>query len=156
MVPEYVEHWGVTRGNTPGMDILTAGEEIVQKIGYRLWVLELGEGGTPVQHTYQLKNVYDCALPLCWGMEWVPVGCWKWIGGYCKQRASVSTSTSSQMWDSWYLPRFLFKGGSLTWWTLLLWWFWWSLVVPYPLWKSCLIWCFVLLSGSDWRWENGS
>ena len=33
MVTKYVEGWGVVRGNTPGMDILTAGEEIEPKIG---------------------------------------------------------------------------------------------------------------------------
>ena len=32
MVPKYKEGWGGTRGNTPEMDILTAGEEIVPKI----------------------------------------------------------------------------------------------------------------------------
>ena len=26
----------------------------------------------------------------------------------------MSCSTSSKIWDSWYLPRFLFNGGSLT------------------------------------------
>ena len=34
MVPKYVEGWGGTRGNTPGMDIHTVEEEIVPKIGY--------------------------------------------------------------------------------------------------------------------------
>ena len=34
MVPKYAKRWGDTRGNTPRMDIITAGEEIVPKIGY--------------------------------------------------------------------------------------------------------------------------
>ena len=36
MVPKYAEGWGDTRGNTPGMDILTTGEEFVPRlvVGY--------------------------------------------------------------------------------------------------------------------------
>ena len=35
-------------------------------------------------------------------------------GYHCRWRASVSYSTPSQMCGSWYLPRFLLRGGSLT------------------------------------------
>ena len=35
-------------------------------------------------------------------------------GGITIDRASMSCSTSSQMCGSWYLPRFLFRGGLLT------------------------------------------
>ena len=55
--------------------------------------------------------MYDCA-PIYVGGEcqW---GDGTGLRGNCKWRSGMSCSTSSQMWDSWYWPRFLFKGGSL-------------------------------------------
>ena len=63
---QYSKGWAGTRGNNPGMDILTAGEEIVPKFDVVVKVEVRGEEGTPVKHTYQQKNMYICA-PFSWG-----------------------------------------------------------------------------------------
>ena len=48
-----------------------------------------------MEHTYQLKNMYDCAPPLCWGGGECKWGSGTGLGGYCMQRAGVFCSTSS-------------------------------------------------------------
>ena len=53
---------------TPGMDKLTAWEEIVSKISMAFEGESLEGGGSPEEHTYQLKNMYYCA-PLYVGEE---------------------------------------------------------------------------------------
>ena len=70
-------------------------------------------GGGTTGWTYPKE---EFCVPLCWE-GWPRVGWWyDWSRGYCKQRASMSSSTPSHMWGSWYLPRFLFNGES---WTLM-------------------------------------
>ena len=64
MVEKYAKGWGGTWGNTPGMDILNAGEGIVPKLDMGCDGGSLGEGGTPVAHTYQQKNMYICPSAL--------------------------------------------------------------------------------------------
>ena len=74
--------------------------------------MDLREGMHPsMDHTYQ-GDVH--VLPLVGdGPCWTVIGMWK-IGGVTRWRAGMSCSTSSQLCASWYLPRFLFRGGSLT------------------------------------------
>ena len=102
------------QGGNPGMDTSTAaGEEIVPKIVYGLWWWELGGGRHPVEHTnWRICMIVPTFMLGRGECQW---GSGTWLGGYyCKWRASVPCSTSSKMWHSWYLPRFLFLGGSLT------------------------------------------
>ena len=89
----------------PGRDILTTGEEFVPTIRWGE-----GGGGTPAW-TYLLQRRILC--PLIWGVgpEWV--GGMTGVRVHWKWRAGMSCKMPSQMWGSWYLPKFLFNEGSL-------------------------------------------
>ena len=103
----------VQGGNNPWMDMLSAGEEIVLKMDVGCAGEVRREGGTHVEHTFKTEEyVYLCPL-LAGGVQG---GSGTGLGGwsYYMWRAGMYYSTSSQMWGSWYLPRFLFKGQSLT------------------------------------------
>ena len=83
--------WGCEgRGTTPGMDILTIGEECVQYVG-----CGQGEdgGGTLSEILYTTKLA--CLCPFCnegvSGTGWV-FGMTGVMGDYCKWRASMSCS----------------------------------------------------------------
>ena len=74
----------------------------------------LGEERHPWKdHTYPNKEVIVYLL-VRGVVQW---GCGESVckGDHCKWRAGMSCNTPSQMCGSWYLSRFLFKGGSLTW-----------------------------------------
>ena len=74
-------------------------------------MVEAGEGRHPCGTYSPQKNMYIFALLFGGYCQW---GGGTGVGGYCRQGAGVSCSTLFQMWGSWYLSRFLFKGGSLT------------------------------------------
>ena len=59
-------------------DIPTVGEEMVPKLHVDCEGGSWGGGGTPVEHTYQQKNMYICELPF---VGVVPVRYLNWIGG---------------------------------------------------------------------------
>ena len=63
-----------------------------------------------MEHTYQLKNMYDCA-PFMFGGRMSASEIVELVSGVTVSRAGMSCSTSSQMWSSWYLPKFLLKVG---------------------------------------------
>ena len=70
--------------------------------------VDMGGGEATLGRPY-LPNDYVCMPPLLGGAQ---VGLW-WGGigkYYCRQKASISCSTPSQMCGSWYMPRFLFRG----------------------------------------------
>ena len=103
-------NWRKCKEKIPGMDILTSGE-ICEKFGMGnengrwgqeapLWNILTNRGKSMFVSPY-----VGLAVWYVWKLDW---------GGYCKQQAGVSCSTFSQMWGSWYLPKFLLKGGSLT------------------------------------------
>ena len=86
----------------------------IAKLGCELWRWKLGGERHPCETYLPIEEcVYlwphfgwrGCASVVVeLGLEWC----------YYKWRAGMSCSTLSQMWASWYLCRFLFKGGSLT------------------------------------------
>ena len=60
-------------------------------------------------HTDPKKKLLHVSIS--WGVH----GDWRGIwGDQCKHKACMSCNTPSHMCGSWFLPRFLFRGGSLT------------------------------------------
>ena len=72
---------GRDKGGTPGMDILTAGEEFMPHL---VWIMRM-EVWEKAPLWNILTNKRICMImPLCWGRE-VPVGFVKFDSGcYCK------------------------------------------------------------------------
>ena len=106
---------------------------ILNKINtYHRWHHLLGEGRHLVQgwrqqigdivRTQYLQTV-DFVNTVCWPLCCLVGGCCRpcTVGlidlegrVYLKQRSGVLSKTSSHMWDSWYLPMFMLRDGSLT------------------------------------------
>ena len=81
--------------------------EILDQYNDMVWRGRQGEKTPLEDHTYQGVHA-----PLMKGDHGDMEG--RWRGYHCRWRASMSCSTSSQLSGSWYLPRFLLRGGSLT------------------------------------------
>ena len=73
-----------------------------------------GEGSHPTwEHTYQIKIVCPTCILCDMGMGW-SINEGVVVLHYLSHSDGVSWSTSSHMWGSWYLPRFLLRDESLT------------------------------------------
>ena len=85
---------------------------LCQNLVGKIWCqnIEWGRGEWKAPHNGHNTPRKNFVPPLCWGgPEWL--GGKTGVGDYCKQRSDMSYRTPSQMWDSWYLPSFLFNGG---------------------------------------------
>ena len=95
--------WGeMGEGGTYGRDIHTAGKQYVPNVRWR-------ERGRHHWMDIPTKEEFCVSPYVRGGPDWVVrmTG----VGGNCKWRAVMSYSTPSQMWGSWYFPRFLFNAG---------------------------------------------